>query len=250
VEKEGIKGLEKNFLGESTFSLANIRDMLDACSSIGCVTNKAGARLGTGFLVDGEWLGFGSAGIVFVTNAHVISDKVPKAIYPDNALVTFEIESELAGTPVFYKVDRVLGTCPPARLGTSSDEALDFTVVTLGREAQSAGQLKALKAAACLPLVENKTKAYVVGHPLGSGLQISLHDSVLLDIDDAERLVHYRTPTDPGSSGSPVFNSEWEVIGLHHGGSEDTPRLHGSGSYETNEAISLLSIRKHLEARR
>jgi hypothetical protein len=249
VEKEGSKGLEKNFLGESTFSLANIRDMLDACSSVGCVTNKTGARLGTGFLIDGAWLGFGSAGLVFVTNAHVISDQLPKAILPDNARVMFEIESELAGTPVFYKIDRVLGTCPPTRLGTSSDGALDFTVVTLRSEGQAPGQLKALKPAACLPLIEKNAKAYVVGHPLGSGLQISLHDSVLLDIDDAERLVHYRTPTDPGSSGSPVFNTEWEVIGLHHGGSEETPRLHGSGNYEANEAISLLSIRKHLEGR-
>jgi hypothetical protein len=144
----------------------------------------------------------------------------------------------------------VLSTCPPARLGTSTDEALDFTVATLRTEGHSGGQLKPLKPARGLPLVEKKAKAYVVGHPLGSGLQISLHDSVLLDIDEAKRLVHYRTPTDPGSSGSPVFNSKWQVIGLHHGGSDETPRLHGSGSYEANEAISLLSIRNHLEARR
>jgi len=248
--EEASQGLEKNFLGESTFSLQNIRDMLDACSSIGCVTNTTGARLGTGFLLTGEWLGYASAGMVFVTNAHVISDTVANAIPPDNARVTFEVESELAGTPLFYKIERVLSTCPPGRLGASTDEALDFTVVTLKADAQTGGQLKPLKPARGLPLVEKKAKAYVVGHPLGSGLQISLHDSVLLDIDDAERLVHYRTPTDPGSSGSPVFNTQWQVIGLHHGGSDETPRLHGSGSYEANEAISLLSIRKHLEAGR
>src|SRR5262249_28419109 len=49
--------LEKNFLGERTFSVANVRDVLAACSSIGCLTNKTGARLGTGFLIAGEWLG-------------------------------------------------------------------------------------------------------------------------------------------------------------------------------------------------
>ncbi|MCK7580470.1 MAG: serine protease [Chromatiales bacterium] len=48
-------------------------------------------------------------------------------------------------------------------------------------------------------------KAFVVGHPSGSGMQISLHDSQLLDIDDEQRLLHYRTPTEPGSSGNPVF---------------------------------------------
>jgi V8-like Glu-specific endopeptidase len=77
-------------------------------------------------------------------------------------------------------------------------------------------------------------------------LQISLHDSVLLDIDNDERLVHYRTPTDPGSSGSPVFNALWEVMALHHGGSASTPRLRGEGTYEANEGISLSAIRRAL----
>jgi Trypsin-like peptidase domain len=98
--------------------------------------------------------------------------------------------------------------------------------------------------------VESKAKAFVVGHPRGSGLQISLHDSLLLDIDDDERLMHYRTPTDPGSSEIPVFNTDWEVIGVPHGSSSSTPRLQGAGEYETNEAIALGAVaRKLLDAR-
>jgi S1-C subfamily serine protease len=238
-------GLEKNFLGESTFSLANIRDMLAACASIGCVTNKSGARLGTGFLVDGAWLGL-PPGPVFLTNAHVISATVPKAIAPESARVTFEVESELAGLPVYYTVGEVLFTSPPERLGTSSSEALDVSIVRLRPVGASAPIFATLHAAESLPLIQDKARAYVVGHPLGSGLQISLNDSVLLDIDQAQRLVHYRTPTEPGSSGSPLFNTEWQLIGLHHGGSNKTPRLHGDGDYEANEAISLLSIRQRL----
>jgi V8-like Glu-specific endopeptidase len=242
-------GLEKNFLGERTFSLANVRDMLAACKSIGCVTNKTGARLGTGFLVAGEWLGLASAGPVFVTNAHVISATAPKAIPPGNALVTFEVESESAGMPVNYAVDETIFTSPPAKLGTSDPEGLDVSVVTLKPAEQATTHFTSLAMANSLPLIESKARAYVIGHPLGGGLQISLHDSVLLDIDDEERLVHYRTPTDPASSGSPVFNTEWQVIGLHHGGSEKTPRLHGAGDYEANEAISFSAIRKAMQQR-
>lgn len=240
--------LEKNFLGESTFSVANIRDMLAACSSIGCVTNTSGARLGTGFLVDGARLGFSNAGMVFLTNAHVLSATVSSAIKPENARVTFEVESELAQTPIFHRVREVLYTSAPGSLGISSDEALDVTVATLAPEAKMDPQFTTLKIASTLPLIHEKSRAYVVGHPLGGGLQISMNDSQLLDIDDAERLVHYRTPTDPGSSGSPVFNTDWEVIGIHHGGSRMTPRLRTPGAYEANEAVSLLSIRRSIQA--
>ncbi len=235
--------LEKNFLGERTFSLANVRDMLTACNSIGCVTNRTGARLGTGFLIAGDWFRLGHAGPVFVTNAHVISATVERAIPPDKALVTFEVESEQAGNPISYAVDEVIFSSPPAKLGVSDPCGLDVSIVTLKPVGQIPPHFAALRTADSLPLIESKARAYVIGHPLGGGLQISLHDSVLLDIDDDGRLVHYRTPTDPASSGSPVFNTEWQVIGLHHGGSAKTPRLHGPGDYEANEAISLSAIR-------
>jgi len=217
--------------------------MLAACVSIGCVTNQAGERLGTGFLIDGTALKETfTAAPVFVTNAHVISDTVPNAIRPSDARVTFELESVEAGAPVSYKVGEVLFTSPPGDLGMRGVN-LDVTVVRLsGLPATHVGLAMTLT----LPLIDAKAKAYVVGHPRGSGLQISLHDSLLLDIDDEECLVHYRTPTDPGSSGSPVFNKQWDVIAVHHSGSSKTPRLHGEGHYEANEGIALLAVRRRL----
>ena len=57
--------------------------------------------------------------------------------------------------------------------------------------------------------------------------------------------VHYRAPTEGGSSGSPVFNMlSWQVIAVHHkGGRTGMPRLNGiPGTYGANEAISVASI--------
>jgi V8-like Glu-specific endopeptidase len=87
---------------------------------------------------------------------------------------------------------------------------------------------------------------YVIGYPLGGVLSISLQDSVWLDADDT--FLHYRTPTEPGSSGSPVFDQKyWTPIGVHHRGKINTPRLHGlPGTYEANEAITISEIRKVL----
>ncbi len=119
------------------------------------------------------------------------------------------MEWEIAHKPIFYNVERVLFESAPGNLGASSDDALDVTIVSLKPESQTVSGFTALKTTDVLPLIQDKSKAYVVGHPMGSGLQISLNDSLLLDVDEAERLVHYRTPTDPGSSGSPVFNTDW-----------------------------------------
>ena len=238
--------LEKNFSGEKTFSVATLKQMLALCPSIGCVIDSTGARLGTGFLMAASTFGF-DANLVFVTNAHVISDTWEGSIPTSEAKVTFEIESATAGGPVPHAVDRILFTSDPGELGERSTalEKLDVTIVGL----QSLpANVSGLKPAANVPLPSPKTKAFVVGHPASGALQFSLHDSVLLDVSDDERLMHYRTPTDPGSSGSPVFNAKWEVVALHHAGSPATPRLHGQGEYEANEGIAIRAIRRKLGA--
>jgi len=233
---------ERNFSSETGFSVDAIKGMLTACSAIGCVTNRSGERLGTGFVVDGQTLSPAFGGPVFVTNAHVISESVANAIKPSDARVTFELETVAAGGPVSRGVERVLfSSAPPG--GADGAAGLDVTIVQL---AGIPDDHPRLPTTSVLPLIEPKSRAYVIGHPRGAGLQISLHDSRLLDIDDEDCRVHYRTPTDPGSSGSPVFNEKWDVMAVHHSGSATMPRLRGTGHYEANEAISLSAVQRRL----
>jgi V8-like Glu-specific endopeptidase len=44
--------------------------------------------------------------------------------------------------------------------------------------------------------------------------------------------VQYTTDTLPGSSGSPVFNDNWEVVALHHAG----------GPLKTNDKVDIRFI--------
>lgn len=236
------QSLEKNFSGERTFTVNTIKRMLEKCASIGCVTDTNGRQLGTGFLVAASALGLGpETELVFVTNSHVISETVKDAIAPASTWVTFELESAAKGKPASHKVvPQVIFTSPPGDPGITAEDRLDVTVVKL--ESWPEGGL-ALRTNDSLPMPSRKTKVFVVGHPSGDALQLSLHDSELLDICDHDRLLHYRTPTEPGSSGSPVFNTNWEVVALHHAGSSAQSRLRGKGQYEANEGISIRSIR-------
>jgi hypothetical protein len=247
--REHPEALEKNFSGEKTFTIATLKQMLDLCPSIGCVIDSTGARLGTGFLMTGATFGFPDP-VVFVTNAHVISDTWEGSIQAADASVTFEIESAAARRPIAHRVGGILFTSEPGEIGEQLPDLddldkLDVTIVSL--ETLPA-QAPPLRPAANVPLPSPRAKAFVVGHPASGALQFSLHDSVLLDVSDDERLMHYRTPTDPGSSGSPVFNVKWEVMALHHAGSPTTPRLHGKGEYEANEGITIRAIRRKLGA--
>ena len=61
--------------------------------------------------------------------------------------------------------------------------------------------------------------------------------------------MHYRAPTEPGNSGSPVFETgNWSVIGLHHMGFDQfdgRAKLNGKpGTNHANEGISIKSIRR------
>jgi V8-like Glu-specific endopeptidase len=101
-----------------------------------------------------------------------------------------------------------------------------------------------------LPPLESHPRVYVIGYPGGRDLSFSFEDNELLDHEGPPGghppipgvcRVHYRAPTEGGSSGSPVFNDQWEVIALHHkGGKVGMPRLNGlAGTYAANEGISI-----------
>lgn len=62
--------------------------------------------------------------------------------------------------------------------------------------------------------VEPFDRAYIIQHPQGGMKKIGMHHNDIYSIDD--RYLQYVTDTDAGSSGSPVFNEQWEVIALHH----------------------------------
>ncbi|WP_425336071.1 trypsin-like peptidase domain-containing protein [Sinorhizobium numidicum] len=67
---------------------------------------------------------------------------------------------------------------------------------------------------ATLPVADEDQRVYVIGRPLGGELSFSLQDNQLLDHEGSTSgkptisgrvLLHYRAPTEPGSSGSQYF---------------------------------------------
>ena len=56
----------------------------------------------------------------------------------------------------------------------------------------------------------------ILQNPNGAPKRVALRQNRFTAL--LERFVHYESDTLPGSSGSPVFNDQWQVICLHHAG--------------------------------
>lgn len=226
-------------LGDTRFvPLAWYRTGLQRCAGVARIENTWGQGFGTGFLVRGEDLHPTLAGeVVLVTNAHVISNDPavqkgrPPATPPHRARVRFQGREDVDRT---YAIKEVVWTSPP--------HALDATVLRL----ETAVTCDPPYPVAIAQPVATRDRVYVIGHPQGGPLSISIQDNRVVDVK--EPMLRYRAPTEPGSSGSPVFNQDWELVALHHAGSKQLPSLSGEGVQEANEGIWMSAIIRALHA--
>jgi hypothetical protein len=252
---EGERGdatyLERVFGKERFIGFDRWKRALDCCDAIARIEKASGAGVGTGFLVRGSALHptFGDAPVL-VTNAHVIdAEGTDGALRPEDARVRFEVEARRSPQYVPLAVEKILWTSPPGSLGVTGDPLQCCDVAVCALRGLDPAKARVLDVAKRPPLVSSAARAFIVGHPDGDGLQFSIADSELLDIDDAGKLVHYRTPTVGGSSGSPVFDLDWNVFAVHHAGDPEAPRLRGAGTYAANEGIAVGALIKAIAAK-
>jgi len=149
--------------------------------------------LGTGFLI--------SSGGMLLTNNHVI----PNDTALSDLIVQFDYERDENNLPKKSREYRI----DPGFFHTSKQD--DWSLVKVLDHPQDIGFLP-------LKEVDPKNGDYVniIQHPGGEFKQIGLYHNVVNHVDSHR--IRYFTDTLPGSSGSPVFNSKWEVVALHHSG--------------------------------
>jgi pimeloyl-ACP methyl ester carboxylesterase/S1-C subfamily serine protease len=240
VRHPDAEGTFEKIFGDTGFmSPEKIRLGLKRCEAVGRVEETTADGIGTGFAIPGTALSESwSDNYLFVTNNHVVSTTDADALRFTGAQVTFHALRDNAGKPFTTRFVKILRESPR--------DQLDYTVLELADQPPG---LEAYPLADAMPTVNSGQRLYVIGHPRGGGLMFSMQDNRLVDHGaPADYRVHYRTPTEPGSSGSPVFNGGWELVALHHSGSATMKRIHGAGTYEANEGIWIQAIRKQVSA--
>lgn len=183
------------------------RRTADAVCRIVVQMRGGGATYGTGFLVGPRLL---------LTNNHVL----PNARMADQAEVEFGYQHDVDGVlaiPTRYNL-------APEEL-FFSDADTDFTLVALAELSDTGVPLERF---GWLPLLRLSGKAVdgeaisIIQHPKGEPKQLAIHASEIVVLDpakvafDTDKFIHYSTDTEPGSSGAPVLNDQWQVVAVHH----------------------------------
>ena len=176
--------------------------------------NAAGREMpGTGFLV---------APRLLLTNFHVLdwSDiGLPSLseIAPAS-LAEFDFEEQFNGLMQPVATFRLQ---PQTLLLASSWDQLDYALVAVEPRSIEAPPVSLdnfgyNRLAGDLGKINKGEPVYVVQHPNGQPKQVVLQNNLLIDRDEHVPYLTYEADTEKGSSGSPVFNRQWEVIALHH----------------------------------
>lgn len=215
--------LEKIIEAQPTFlPISFLEKGLIAARAVVCVKRHKG--VGTGFVIRDNLL---------ITNNHVL----PDATVAEAAKIRFNYQKTVEGadeTIVEHELD------PASFFATSpSKGGDDWTVVRVKGDTAVWGFLE-------LADVAVKVKDYVniIQHPYGLPKQIALYHNIVAFADDNR--VQYLTDTDRGSSGSPVFDSNWNVVALHHRGVDLPEPGSGGGTFFRNQGIHVRALLKGL----
>ncbi len=194
-EEEGGEVSREKIIGSSNLApIAWLQKGLQASKAVCKVLLPDGAS-GTGFLIGGGRV---------LTNFHVLNGADVAA----EARLAFDYEADADGQikkQYFYRLK------PDSFQG---DQKLDFAVLEI-EEGEAEVPLSNWGFLQPNLQYQPREDRYltIVQHPSGRPKELAF-DRV---VGAQGSFLNYRTDTEPGSSGSPVFDENWQVVALHHG---------------------------------
>lgn len=199
--------------------------------AVGRVVLQDGSALGTGSLV---------AGSLLLTNNHVL----PTAAFARTTRVEFNHQTDLRGIQLASDVY----TFDPSSLFITSSR-LDYSLVRVRCKKMislvcAGSRWGSLRLPSGMMAYASDQLVNIIQHPAGRPKEVALQDNRIVKV--FAEVIRYETDTEPGSSGSPVFDNGWELIALHHSGGDRAPSDPSGNTWLNNEGIRIDAIVKDL----
>jgi len=196
-EKVATNNFEKLMKKESTLLYISFFETgIEKAKSVGRIETET--QWGSGFLLKDNYV---------LTNNHVIKDVATA----QNASIEFNYELDVNGDA--KKVARFKFDVDSTNHFATSDEDIDdWTIIKLKGDANSTWGIIDIAEVS----MEKDERVSIIQHPEGNYKQIGIHNNFLTYVDNDK--IMYLTDTLQGSSGSPVFNNKWQLVGLHNRG--------------------------------
>lgn len=176
-----------------------LRGAIEQAAAV-CRVEVGGERRGTGFLVASD---------LVLTNYHVLGDDLA-AVAPRVEL-RFGCYTERAGNEA---KGRSFGLAAVPLVKSSGTDDLDYVLLRVADDIKKARDLRPVSPAVRAP--KDRDSLNILQHPEGDAMKVSVCSNGVTYVDRGLGVVQYLTQTRGGSSGSPCFNDNWEVVALHH----------------------------------
>ncbi|MGP3697582.1 trypsin-like serine peptidase [Rhodobacter sp. NSM] len=208
-------GLQKNVRPHlAKLDLAIWIDRLAAIRRQVCRIEIGRRAAGTGFLI-------GPAAVL--TNWHVVAKAALAEAQCRFDYVMRADGTREAGSAVALAADPLACHAPPAPAEMTEHPEdpppaageLDFALLRLAEPVGERGWLRLPDAPPDLP---PGSPLLIVQHPDGAPMKLAMDTQSVIGANANGTRVRYRTNTENGSSGSPVFTMDWDPVLLHHYG--------------------------------
>jgi len=158
---------------------------------------------------------------ILMTNHHVIEarDRRPPPFGPgepvaadsdfytqaEKTVAEFDYYNEAGGSHLACRASKLL----------ASNRELDYAIIEVA-EAEKIADRQPIRVITEQPTLIRGARVNIVQHPRGGPLRFAIRNNFFVRPAERPGFMYYQTDTEPGASGSPVCNDDWQVVALHH----------------------------------
>jgi V8-like Glu-specific endopeptidase len=242
-----------------TLDIAFWRERMASIEGRVCRIEIDGEAVGTGFLVGPD---------AVLTAYHVLEPvlegKKPasKVVFRFDYKVLYDGTKQEGVCVKLHRKDWKLDFSPPSAAEKTrtpdnpppAPDELDYALVKLERRlgeeplmpsgSENAPKRGWLVLPVQSPDLTTKTPLIIAQHSSDKTLKLAIDTESVIGVNANRTRVRYKTNTERGSSGSPVFDMRWNLVALHQMGD---PAYSGPASY--NQGVVIDQIRRRIESR-